>query len=266
VTVESKLERLVGLLDSHAELAIAVSGGIDSMMLAHIAHRYSTVKVQVVHAVSPAVPSEATARVRRHAVLHGWNLRTIEPAELADPSYRSNPVDRCFHCKKRLYGHIRAFVGLPIASGTNLDDLSDYRPGLEAARQHDVRHPFVEAGIAKNDIYALASSHGLDDLAALPAQPCLASRIETGIEVDAAKLQFIEAAEQELAQRLPLARSLRCRITASGVVVECDVVPDGMDRAELERWAEAFCARSGRRFAGIRAYRRGAAFLRDEVA
>lgn len=233
------------------------------MTLAHVARRYSRAATTVVHAVSPAVPGEATARVRAHAQAHGWTLRLVDAGELADADYRRNPVNRCFYCKTNLYGQIRSSTGLPIASGTNVDDLGDYRPGLAAAKDHDVVHPFVEAGIGKRQIYAIAEAHALHDLAALPAQPCLASRIETGIAVDAPSLRFIEDAERELAALLPTAGSIRCRITSAGVVIECATLPAGDDRQRVERWVAAHCVRAGRQFAGMRPYRRGAAFLRS---
>lgn len=260
------LESLRSVLRPYPALAVAVSGGVDSMVLAYLAHRFTSTDVVVVHAVSPAVPAAATERVRRHALRHGWTLRLIDAGEMADPDYLRNPVDRCFHCKKNLYDSMGAVAGRPTASGTNVDDLSDFRPGLEAARQRGVIHPYVEAGLRKADIYALAQAHGLDDLAALPAQPCLASRIETGIGVDAGALLFIEQAELGLARLLPGQSALRCRITAAGVVLECESVPAGADRQALEDWARTLCAESGRRFAGVRPYRRGAAFLRVEAA
>jgi uncharacterized protein len=259
------LPALLSVLRPHSALAVAVSGGVDSMVLAYVAHRFASYPVEAVHAVSPAVPAAATERVRRHALRHGWKLRLIDAGEMADPDYLRNPVDRCFHCKKNLYGRMGAIAGVPMASGTNVDDLSDFRPGLEAARQHGVIHPYVEAGLRKADIYALAQAHELDDLAALPAQPCLSSRIETGIGVDEAALRFIEKVELGLAALLPGQTSVRCRITAAGVVLECESVPEGAARQELEQWAATLCAQAGRRFAGVRPYRRGAAFLRVQA-
>jgi uncharacterized protein len=264
--VDSLQRKLLAALDRHEALAIAVSGGVDSMVLAYVAHRHARTRATMLHAVGPAVPSEATARVRRHAEQHGWTLRLIEAGEMDDPDYLRNPVDRCYHCKKNLYGRI-ASLGLgTIASGTNVDDLGDYRPGLEAARQQSVVHPYVEAGLKKADVYALAAAHGLDDLAALPASPCLASRIETGIAVQPEILGFIERAERRLKDLLPESGALRCRMTAAGVVIESEALPDAARRAEIEQWAQSYCQEAGHAFAGLRSYRRGSAFLHVAAA
>jgi pyridinium-3,5-biscarboxylic acid mononucleotide sulfurtransferase len=262
MTISEQLTHLVKILDQHDELAIAVSGGLDSMVLAHVAHTHAQTAMTAVHALSPAVPRLATVRVQDHAMRFGWTLQLIDAGELADPAYRNNPVNRCFYCKSNLYERIAAVTGLQIASGTNVDDLGDYRPGLEAARRHDVVHPYVQAGLHKADIYAMAKILGLDDLAVLPAQPCLASRIETGICVEATALGFIENAEAVLLDLLPEAGAIRCRITAEGVYVECETLPLGAEREHVERRIGALCRDEGRRFAGVRSYRRGAAFLR----
>ncbi len=262
MTVSEKIARLVAVLDKYDALAIAVSGGVDSMVLAHIANAHSSTVMTAFHAISPAVPHLATQRVQDHAAQYGWTLHLVDAEELADPDYRNNPVNRCFYCKSRLYERIGAVTGLRIASGTNVDDLGDFRPGLEAARNHNVIHPFVEAGLQKTDIYAIASDLGLDDLADLPAQPCLASRVETGIVVDESALRFIENAEAVLTTHLPKAGATRCRITAEGVYVECETLPLGSDRETIEQQMNTLCARDRRHFAGMRLYRRGAAFLR----
>ena len=139
-------------------------------------------------------------RVRGFVIMRtrfDWNLTITDAGELADPRYRSNPVDRCYFCKSNLYDRIRQLTKAPIASGANLDDLDDYRPGLVAARERDVVHPFVEAGFSKSAVRWLARLMMLEDLADLPAQPCLSSRIETAIEVREEDLAFIDAAERE---------------------------------------------------------------------
>lgn len=250
--------RLVAAIERFPALAVAVSGGVDSMLLAHVVHDHTPTRLLAVHAASPAVPAIATARVRDHADRFGWDLRVVDAGELDDPTYRANPVDRCFYCKTHLYGRIRGVLDLPTASGTNLDDLGDYRPGLRAAEDHRVIHPFVEAGLAKRHVYTLAAALGLDDLAALPAQPCLASRIETGLAVDAATLAFVERVEAALVPLMPGAASLRCRVTAVGVVIETD--PPIIGEA-VQTIARRLCDEAGRVFAGLRPYRRGSAFL-----
>lgn len=261
------LQRLERILGVEPRIAIAVSGGVDSLTLARVASTLANLEVQALHAVSPAVPAAATERVRRHAREAGWELRIVDAGEYDDPRYRRNPVDRCFYCKTNLYARIRGLTDAPIAAGTNLDDLGEYRPGLEAAREHGVRHPFVEAGIDKSTVRGIAAHLGLDDIAELPAQPCLASRVETGIPIDAIDLAFIARVEEAVAG-LVGPGDIRCRITSEGVRLElpgdASAPPPGTGE-RLDRLVGGLCAEQGRRYAGRRAYRRGSAFLLERL-
>jgi uncharacterized protein len=217
---------LAHVLRNMGSVAVAVSGGVDSLTLASFAHRVLTGEAAMFHATSPAVPAEATERTRQLAQSERWNLTVIDAGEFHSADYVRNPLNRCFYCKTSLYGAIRPHTAGQIVSGTNLDDLGEYRPGLIAAKEHGVRHPFVEAEIDKAGVRALARSLGLDDVAELPASPCLSSRIETGIAIDAQVLVRVHQAEQ-LTTRVLGASTVRCRVRARGVVIE-------LDRASLD--------------------------------
>jgi uncharacterized protein len=252
-------------------VAVAVSGGVDSLTLATLAHRLAPGAALMVHAVSPAVPGEATARVRAEAAREGWDLRVIEAGEFADPAYRANPVNRCFFCKTNLYGAVRAVTDRQILSGANRDDLGEYRPGLDAAREHGVRHPYVEAGFDKAAVRALARELGLGSVAELPAAPCLSSRVETGIPIEPETLGFIHAVERLVGGALDAGgarRAVRCRVRAEGVVVELDPGSlAALDAAERETLGAGIRALAPPRLAGpvrFAPYRVGSAFLVDQ--
>ena len=229
-----ELAALQTVLRSFDAAEIAVSGGVDSLTLAAAAHGVLGARARMWHAVSPAVPPEATARTRELAAARGWNLSVFDAGEFSDERYRANPADRCFFCKASLYGAIAARAGGTILSGTNTDDLADWRPGLRAAAQHGVRHPFVEAGIDKATVRRLAARLGLGAVADLPAAPCLASRIETGIRVEPELLALVHRAERVVADALA-PRTVRARLRAAGLVIELD--PDALDRAAPLRTA-----------------------------
>jgi len=212
---------LENVLSSMGEVAVAVSGGVDSLTLAAFAHRQLGQRCTMFHAVSAAVPSEGTQRTRALAEREGWTLHVIDAGEFDNGDYMRNPVNRCFYCKTSLYGSIRPHTSAQIVSGTNLDDLGEYRPGLIAAQEHGVRHPFVEAAMSKQRVRALASHLGLGEVAELPSSPCLSSRIETGIAIDPAMLACVHAAENLVTARLA-PETVRCRVRAKGVVIELD--------------------------------------------
>lgn len=256
----SPLARLTAVLEDIGEAAIAVSGGVDSMTLAYAAHAESRGRATMFHAVSPAVPAHATDRVRAHAARHGWDLHIVGANEFADPDYLANPINRCFFCKSNLYDRLRAATEATICSGTNTDDLGDFRPGLQAAAERQVRHPFVEAGIDKPAIRALAGRFGLDDIAELPAQPCLASRVETGLRIVPEQLALIDEIERMIAAAIGPG-DIRCRMTRAGVRIEVPEPALSAVDAGLRADVEARVGAAGSRLVAIAPYRRGSAFV-----
>ena len=258
----STLGRLRSVLRPWPRLAVAVSGGVDSMTLAHVAGQVLRDRVRMLHAVSPAVPPEATARVERHAARSGWRLTLIDAGEFADPDYRRNPVDRCYFCKSNLFRRIRAETDWAIATGANTDDLDDFRPGLRAADEEGVVHPYVEADAAKADVRAIARQLKLNDIAELPAQPCLASRVETGIAIEPLDLDLVRRIEGALAEDLGIG-DIRCRVVQGGVRVELSpTLLEQTAAAHLDK-VERMCRAAGKTFLGAAPYRRGSAFLRE---
>ena len=218
----AKRERLAEVLGDLFPVTIAVSGGVDSMSLAAFAHQVGAHgQVSMIHAVSPAVPPQSTDRVRALAAEQAWDLQIITAGEFSDPRYRANPVNRCFFCKTNLYAALAGITSGTIVSGTNFDDLGDYRPGLEAAQNYSVRHPYVDAEMTKADVRKLAAALGLKDVSELPASPCLSSRIETGLTIDPDELQLVNAVEQYLQTTLT-PHTVRCRIRKAGCVIELD--------------------------------------------
>ena len=264
--VPASVSALNTVLDDIGRAAVAVSGGVDSMTLALLAGRRSGADCAMFHAVSPAVPAEATARVQEYAVREGWRLTVLDAGEFDDPAYRANPANRCFYCKTNLYGALAARTDATLLSGTNVDDLGDWRPGLKAAEEHGVRHPFVEAGIDKAQVRSIAAGLGFDDLARLPAAPCLSSRIETGLRVEADDLASVHAAERYLARKLR-PETVRCRRRKAGIVIELDEPTLGAlsasRRAALgAAVAGMFETNDRTRPVSFAPYRTGSAFLR----
>ena len=224
---DPRLQQLTTLLTELGQCIVACSGGLDSLLLATIAHRTLGSGCLIVHAVSPAVPVADTKRVKEVGAAEGWTIQTVEAGEFTDEQYLSNPVNRCYFCKSHLYMallplakalKVSAGDHAAILSGANTDDLGEYRPGLDAAREQGIRHPFVEAELSKDDIRELAALLELP-FADLPASPCLSSRIYTGTRVTPERLAAIQFAEGWVKETTGLA-VVRARLQEDHMLLE----------------------------------------------
>lgn len=200
-TVQKKMEKLNSILCEMDSIIVAYSGGVDSAFLAISAKQTLGNKALAVTAKSPSLaPSELTKAVEL-AQEFGLNHKIIETNEVEREDYKANDANRCYFCKDELYTHLSLFASKEgynvIANGTNIDDLGDFRPGLNAAEQYGIRSPMVEAGLTKAEIRTLSKKMSIP-VWDKPAQACLSSRIPYGTPVSVTALNQIAEAEDFL--------------------------------------------------------------------
>lgn len=202
-TTETAIGQLKARLTELGSVLVCFSGGVDSACLLALAHQTLGAQAVGMTAVSPSLPQLERTAATSIAAGIGADHRLVESQEIEDPSYVANNADRCFHCKSELYRVAEAkrqeWGIKAVLNGTNMDDLGDYRPGLEAASQAGVVSPFVELGLSKQNVRDIALSLGLS-VWDKPAAACLSSRIPYGTSVTRERLRQIDGFETALKQ------------------------------------------------------------------
>ncbi len=200
-TIVEKCEQLLTLIRSFESCAVAFSAGVDSTVVANAAHLALGEKAVAVTGTSDSLAAGELCEARSLAECIGIRHIVISTDEFANPNYTQNAPDRCYHCKTELYTQLDGLterLGVSVVlNGANVDDASDYRPGMKAASEHAVRSPLAECGLTKADVRALAEHWGLP-VWDKPATPCLSSRVAYGEEVTPERLRMIDRAEQLL--------------------------------------------------------------------
>jgi uncharacterized protein len=198
IMLTEKFEQLKVLFREMEMALIAYSGGIDSTLVAKIAYDVLGDRALAVTAVSPSLLPEELEDAKIQAATIGIPHRIVQTHEMDNPNYTSNPVNRCYFCKSELHDTLKPLaeeLGYPyVVDGVNADDLQDYRPGIQAAKERGARSPLAEVGVSKAEVRQLSQQLGLPWWDK-PAQPCLSSRFPYGEEITIAKLQRVGRAE-----------------------------------------------------------------------
>jgi uncharacterized protein len=239
--LQEKERKLMANLASMGRVIVAFSGGTDSAYLAWAAHRALGAKAIAMTADSASLPESHKRDLEAFVQQFGIPHEYIETHEFENPDYLRNDANRCFHCKDELFtrleeiGRGRGFGH--IIYGVNQDDLGDYRPGQNAAKQHLVAAPLADAGLSKAEIRELSRVAGLPTWDR-PAAACLSSRIPYGTPVTIQNVKTVERGEEEL-KALGF-RQFRVRF--HGDIVRIEVARDEMPRALTMEMAERFTA------------------------
>ena len=196
--LQEKYQQLQTIFREMDRTLIAYSGGVDSALIAKVAYNILGDRALAITAISPSLLPEELVEAEEQAETMGIAHEIVETQEMENPNYTSNPINRCYFCKSELHDTLKPLAlerGYPyVVDGVNADDLRDYRPGIQAAKERGVRSPLAEVGFSKLEVRELSKQLGLawwDK----PAQPCLSSRFPYGEEITLTKLQRVGRAE-----------------------------------------------------------------------
>ena len=201
MNIKEKQAKLESILLGMDNLVVAYSGGVDSALVLAMACKVLGSRVVAVTGESDSLPAREMELAKKLAQELGVEHKIIATREMDSDNYKSNPHNRCYHCKTELYGQLRNIANdlkfKNIANGINLDDMGDYRPGILAAKEANVFSPLRDAGLNKQDVRELAREINLP-VWGKPAAACLSSRVPFGQPITPEKLRMIEEAEDFL--------------------------------------------------------------------
>ena len=235
MTLSEKHQTLRDLIAAHESALVCFSGGVDSTLLLRVAHDVLGDRCTALIALSPAMAQSEQRAALDLARSIGVRCEVVDSHELSRPEFQSNPKGRCYYCKSELLT-----IAAPVAQrlgckavllGTNVDDLGDYRPGLQAAKDHGACHPLLDAGLNKQEIRELSKQLGLSTWDK-PQLACLSSRFPYGTQITVERLRQVDAFEEGL--RALGFRQLRVRFhdEIARVEVEPEAMPHALELRE----------------------------------
>jgi uncharacterized protein len=237
-----KEQQLREIFRTLGSVVVAYSGGVDSSYVAYVANAELGPRAICITGQSASVPSYQQAEIERVVNDFGFTHEVIQTEELDNPSYQANNSDRCYFCKDELYGKLEAIAasrGLEaIVDGSTTDDINDFRPGRQAAKQHAVRSPLIEVGMSKSEVRALSRRVGLPTWDK-PASPCLSSRIAYGTTVTIERLNKVDRGEEILREF----GFREFRVRHHDTLVRLEISPAEMDRVLQKEIIEQLAAR-----------------------
>ena len=243
--LQAKLDQVRAQFATFDKVAVAFSGGVDSALVTKLAHEVLGDNAIAFTGISEVYAKKDVEAAKQIAKQIGARHELFNSNELSIQAYRENPANRCYHCKSNLYdriGELAKKIGIDIvANGTNVEDLGDYRPGIQAGKERSVISPLVDAQVTKAEIRAAARAFGLP-VWNKPANPCLSSRVQYNTLITPKKLEMIEECEAFLVSL----GFLTCRVRHHETIARIEVPSE--DFSEFFKHTEtitAFCKQQG---------------------